>query len=169
MFAFRYYGDDNKEGKDSDERTKLALLLSKIEKRRKQKEAIQKTKLNCESSDLKYHIGECTDDIAASVTSFEGEEYGKNKKRHKNVGFTDDKTTGENEATGISEKGGSTEKKKKKKKKRKLREIHDSEESEDNVGETKQVKTAEKVEGFTVIGTDKFKKKQKVCIYQTDC
>jgi hypothetical protein len=169
VFAFRYYGDDNKDGKDSDENAKLAVLLSKIEERRKQKEAIQKTKLNYESSDLKSHVGECADDIAASGTSFEGEERGKNKKGYKNVDFTDDKTTGENKATDISEKSGSTEKKKKKKKhKRKLREVLDSEESEDNAGEIKKIKTVEKVEGFTVIGTDKFKKKLKVCIHQAD-
>ena len=170
----RYYGDDKKEGKvkevkDSDEKAKLAVLLSKIEERKKQKEALQKAKLNYESPDLKPHIGEHADDIATSITSCEGEDDDKNKKRHKNVDFTNDKSTGETEATCISEKGGSTDKKKKKKKKhkRKWKEICDSEGGEDDAGETKIVKSVEKVEGFTVLGTDKFKKKQKVCIYQT--
>lgn len=164
----RYYGDDkkeiaDKEVKDSEEKAKLAVLLSKIEERKKQKEALQKAKLNYESPDLKSHIGEHADDIATSVTSCEGEDDDKNKKRHKNVDFTDDKRTGEKEATDVSEKGGSTDKKKKKKKhKRKWREICDSEEGEDDAGETKVVKSVEKVEGFTVLGTDKFKKKQKV-------
>jgi len=159
----RYYGDDKKEGKDSDEKVKLAVLLSKIEERKKQKEAIQKAKLNYESPDLKSHIGEHVDDIATSVTTFEGEDDDKNKKRHKNIDLIDDKRTGEKEARDIVEKGDSTEKKKKKKKhKRKWRETCDSEESEGDAGETKIVKSVEKVEGFTVLGTDKFKKKQKV-------
>lgn len=165
----RYYGDDKKEGKDSDEKAKLALLLSKIEERKKQKEAIQKTKLNYESPGLKSHIGGHADDIVTSVMSFEDEDDDKKKKRRKNIDFTDDKRTGETEATDISEKGGSTEKKKKKKKKhkRKWRESCDSEGSEDDARETKIVKSVEKVEGFTVLGTDRFKKKQKVCIHQT--
>lgn len=165
----RYYGDDKKEGKDSDEKVKLAVLLSKIEERKKQKEAIQKAKLNYESPDLKSHIGEHVDDIATSVTTFEGEDDDKKKKRYKNIDLIDDKRTGEKEARDIQEKGGSTEKKKKKKKKhkRKWRETCDSEESEGDAGETKIVKSVEKVEGFTVLGTDKFKKKQKVCIDQT--
>lgn len=116
---------------------------------------------------MKSHIGEHADVIATSVTSFEGEDDDKNKKRHKNIDFTDDKRTGEEEARDISEKGGSTGKKKKKKKhKRKWREVGDSEEGEDDAGETKIVKSVEKVQGFTVLGTDKFKKKQKVCIHQ---
>lgn len=116
---------------------------------------------------MKSHIGEHADVIATSVTSFEGEDDDKNKKRHKNIDFTDDKRTGEEEAGDISEKGGSTGKKKKKKKhKRKWREVGDSEEGEDDAGETKIVKSVEKVQGFTVLGTDKFKKKQKVCIHQ---
>jgi len=164
----RYYGDDKIEGKDSDEKAKLAALLSKIEERKKQKEAIQKAKLNYESPDLKSHIGEHADDIATSVTSFEGEDGDRNKKRHKNIDFTDDKRTGEKEGTDISEKGGSTEKKKKKKKKkkhkRKWKEVCDSEENEDDTKEIKTVKSVEKVEGFTVLGTDKFQKKQKVCV-----
>ena len=167
-FSSRYYGDDNKEGKDTDEKAKLAVLLSKIEERKKQKEAIQKAKLSYESPDIKSNIGENTDDISTSVTSFEGEGDDKNKKRHKSLDFTDDKGTGGREATDILEKGGSTEKKKKKKKhKRKWREICDSEEREDEAGETKIVKSVEKVEGFTVLGTDKFKKTQKVCIHHT--
>lgn len=164
----RYYGDDKKEGKDSDEKAKLAALLSKIEERKKQKEAIQKSKLNYESPDLKSRIGEHADDIATPLTSFEGEGDDRNKKRHKNIDCTDDKRTGKRDATDISEKGGSTEKKKKKKHKRKWREICDAEESEDDARETKIVKSVEKVEGFTVLGTDKFKKKQKVCVYTSD-
>lgn len=162
----RYYGDDKKEGKDSGEKAKLAALLSKIEERKKQKEEIQKAKLNYESPDLKSRIGEHADGIATSVKSFEGEDDDKNKKRHKNIGFTDDKRTHEKEATDVSEKGDSTEKKKKKKKKhkRKWKEICDSAEIEDDARETKIVKPVEKVEGFTVLGTDKFKKKQKVCV-----
>jgi hypothetical protein len=161
----RYYGDDDKERKDSDEKAKLAVLLSKIEERKKQRETIQKAKLNYESPDLKCHIGEDTDDIAKSVTSFEGEGDDKNKNRHK-IDFVDGKRTSEKEATDISEKGGGTEKKKKKKHKRKWKEVSDSEESGNDAGETKVVKSVEKVEGFTVLGTDKFKKKQKVCIHQ---
>jgi len=165
----RYYGDDKKEGKDSDEKAKLAVFLSKIEERKKQKEAIEKAKFNNVSPDLKSHVGEHADDIGTSVTSFEGED-DKNKKRHKNIDFIDDERMGEKEATDVSDKGDSTEKKKKKKKKkkykRKWREICDSEESEGDAGKTKIVKSVEKVEGFTVLGTDKFRKKQKVCIHQ---
>jgi hypothetical protein len=168
VFDFRYYGDDGREGKDSDEKAKLAVLLSKIKERKKRKEAVQKTKLNYELSDLKTHVSECSNDAAASGKLFGSEENYKNKKRHKNIDLTDDKTTGGNEAKDMPEKGGSTKKKKKKKHKRKLREICDSEGSEDNAGETKIRKTFEEVEGFTVIGTDKFRKKQKVCIYQAD-
>ena len=168
--SFRYYGDDKKEGKDSDEKAKLAVLLSKIEERKKQKEAIEKAKLNYDSPDLKSRIGERADDVATSVTSFEGEDDDKNKTRHKNIDLTDDKRTGEREPTDISGKGGSTEKKKKKKKhKRKFREICDSEESEDDARGTKVVKSVEKVEGFTVLGIDKFKKKQKVCVCVCVC
>lgn len=167
FLSSRYYGDDKKEGKDSDEKAKLAVLLSKIEERKKQKEAVQKAKFNYESPDLKSHIGEHVDDITTSVTTFEGEDDDKKKKRHKNIDLINCKRTGEKEPRDILEKGGSTEKKKKKKHKRKWRETCDSEESEGDAGETKVVKSVEKVEGFTVLGTDKFKKKQKVCIHQT--
>jgi hypothetical protein len=66
----------------------------------------------------------------------------------------------------ISEKDNTTQKKKKKRK-RKWKEINGSEEGEDNIGENKELKTLEKMEGFTIIGTENFRKKQKVCLNQT--
>lgn len=159
VFSFRYFGDDNKENKHSDEKAKLAVLLSKIEERKKQKEA----GLNSKSSDSKCLTSKDTDDPAVSIKSYAGEEDDEKKKRHRNVDSPDGKATGENEVVAVSEKEGIT-KKKKKKHKRKWKESHDSEESEGSAIGNIETKTGEK-DGFTVIGTDKFKKKQKVCLY----
>jgi hypothetical protein len=54
--------------------------------------------------------------------------------------------------------------KKKKKHKRKWKEINGSEETEDNTGGNKGMKNLEKMEGFTIIGTEHFKNKEKVCL-----
>jgi hypothetical protein len=87
------------------------------------------------------------------------------KKKHKNIHFLYGKTAGENETVDVLQKEDTTQKKKGK---RKWKEIHDSQEAEDNTGENVETKTVEKVEGFTVIGTHKFKKRPKVCLYQTN-
>jgi hypothetical protein len=57
--------------------------------------------------------------------------------------------------------------KNKKKCKRKWKEINGSEEGEDNTGGNKRMKNLDKMEGFTIIGTENFKNKQKVCLNET--
>lgn len=167
VFAFRYFGDDNKESKDSDEKTKLAALLSKIEERRKQREAAQKSKLSSESFDSGYHISEKCDGTAPSIKSDEGEEDARNRKRQSDTVSQHGNANVENEAVDVSGKDNTAQNKKKKKHKRKWKEINGSEEGEDNTGENKEMKTLEKMERFTIIGTENFKKKQKVCLNQT--
>jgi hypothetical protein len=159
FLSFRYFGDD-KESKDTDEKAKLAALLSKIEERKKQRVAIRKSEVNSEPSETKVNISK---DTVMSIKSNEREEDSENKKRHKNMYSANGKTTGENEAVHVSQKESTI---KKKKRKKKLEEMDDSEEGEDNTGGNVETKTLEKVEGFTVIGTDKFKKLQKVCLYE---
>jgi hypothetical protein len=162
IFAFRYFGDDNKESKDSDEKAKLALLLSKIEERRKQREAVQKRKPSSESFDSEYHISKNTDDAVTSIKSNKRKEDARNEMRQSNIFPPHGNAAVENEAVDVSGKEDTVQKKKKKKHKRKWKEINGSEEGEDNTGENKEIKTVEKMEGFTIIGTENFKKKQKV-------
>jgi hypothetical protein len=167
VFAFRYFGDENKESRNSDEKAKLAALLSKIEERRKQREAAQKSKLSSKSFDLGYHVSEKFDGTAPSVKSDEGEEDARNRKRQSDTVSQHGNANVENEAVDVSEKDNTAQKRKKKKHKRKWKEINGCEEGEDNTGENREMKTLEKMEGFTVIGTENFKKKQKVCLNQT--
>lgn len=156
----RYFGDDDKKIKDSDEKAKLAALLSKIEERRKQREVAQKSKLGSESFDLGYHVNEKVDGTAPSVKSDKDEEGATNRKRQSDTVSQHGNANFENEAVEAS----TAQKKKKKKHKRKWKEINGSEGGEANAGEKKEMKTLEKIEGFTVIGTENFKKKQKVCL-----
>jgi hypothetical protein len=63
----------------------------------------------------------------------------------------------------VSRKENIAQNKKKKKHKRKWKESNVSEEGEDSTGGNKGMKNLEKMEGFTIIGTENFKNKQKVC------
>lgn len=158
----RYFGDDNKESKDSDEKAKLAVLLSKIKERRKQREAAQKSELSSKSFDSEYHISKKYDGTAPSIKSDEAEEDTRNRKRQSDIVSPHANTDVENEAVDLSGNDNTAQKKKKKKHKRKWKETNGFEEGEDNTGENKELNTLEKMEGFTIIGTENFKKKQKV-------
>jgi hypothetical protein len=164
LFVLRYFGDDNKESKDSDEKAKLSALLSKIEWRKKQREADEKSKLSSKSFDSGHQdISKSGDGTAPSAKSTENEKDTGNKKRESNV-LTHGNTDVENEAMDISGEENLARNKKKKKHKRKWKENNGSEEGEDNTGGNKGTKNLEKMEGFTVIGTENFKNKQKVCL-----
>ncbi|KAJ4450547.1 hypothetical protein ANN_01974 [Periplaneta americana] len=133
LCVIRYLGNEETVCKNLDEKEKLSLLLSKIKKRKKYKEELGRQYQQEESSDSPLRV---SDNVAASseLPVAKKQKYG--------------------------EKGNESAQKKKRKGNR--IEGPSSEEDEKNVERNVENETGEKVKGFTVIGSDRFRKKSKV-------